>query len=134
MSVTTTNGASGFDGILAIQKHDLAALMELQADLFEGMVDLAACWQKEMLQAVIDGTDAAAPFAAPPTDAGAGIALLFDTIGKASRASTARSNLLIQTMSLSGGKVSELLSGRWYAALDEWKAALVAAVSPSAAA
>jgi|GEM_PF-2886285 len=115
------------ESIATIKQKDFAALMDAQAGMIGGFVDLMATCQKEMLQAAMDTATAALPWLTPPKDRSAGIALLFDTVTQAAQTSTARSNLLTQTMSLSSGAVSGALSERWYAALGEWKTALMAA-------
>ena len=133
MSETQANGTDVLDGIAAIQKRDVATLVEAQFDMIGGMADLLASYQKEMLQAVFDTSAAATSWAVPPKDAGIGIGLMFDAVIQAARDSTARSNALTQTATLSSGKIGGLLSERWYAAMGEWKAAMMAAAGPEAA-
>jgi hypothetical protein len=128
-----TNGMDTLESIAAINKKDVAVLIDAQAGMIGGFFDLMATCQKEMLQSAMDAATAALPWMAAPKTQSAGIALFFDTVTQAAQNSTARSNLLTQTMSLSSGSVSGALSARWYAALDEWKTTLMAAVSPTAA-
>ena len=124
-----TNGIDTLESIAAIKQKDFATLMDAQAGMIGGFVDMMATCQKEMLQAAMDTATAALPWMTAPKTQSAGIALFFDTVTQAAQNSTARSNLLTQTMSLSSGQVSGALSERWYAALDEWKATLTAAVA-----
>ena len=137
-----TNGIDTMESIVAIKQKDFATLIDAQAGMIggfvaaqnfttlqAGFVDMMATCQKEMLQAAMDTATAALPWMTAPKTQSAGIALFFDTVTQAAQNSTARSNLLTQTISLSSGQVSGALSERWYAALDEWKATLTAAVA-----
>lgn len=131
MTQPSTNGIGALADVLAIQQRDLAALVQAQTGMITGMADLIARCQSEMLKAMLS-TATAAPWSDPPKDASAGIALVFDAIKNATLESSARSNALSETAALAGGKVSGVLNDRWLAALDEWKATMMAAAVPVA--
>jgi hypothetical protein len=132
MTQPLLNGDGGISGIMGIRLHDVAALIDAQTAMISGLADLVGRCQTEAMRAVMNAATAI-PWSDPPKDLVSGIVLTFDTWKSATLDTTARSNVLTEIASRTSTEAAGVLSSRWLAALDDWKAILTAAVRPAEA-
>jgi len=128
-----SGGQGGGADVLGIQGRNLDALAKAQRAFVEGFGALAER-QSDMAWAAVRGAQALLAPMPFGTGLRAGVERRIDALKAALLDGTAGSNLLAETAARANAEVACILQGRTLAALDEFKAVLVAGLPPGGSA